>query len=237
MTSPDAAKIPRREARVSLTNLRHNIDVLGSDNIVLDISANAYGHGLREVVRAGESAGVKNFRVRSNAEYSATHALLSTASTLEVGTYDEQSVIHCYGLNPGAHRGTRSVMRLSARIMAVKAVRTGEGVSYGYTWRAPSDGWLALVPLGYADGFVRAWSNLIAGTWRGSACVSAGRVTMDSHSLFTEESAADIGDEVVYFGDSAPGAASVADVAGLVSSPLAAITACLGSRIERTYVS
>lgn len=237
MTPNKAAHPPLREARVSLTNLRHNIAVLGSDQILLDISSNAYGHGVSQIARAAESAGVTKFRVHTHDEFSAARSLLTSSSTLEVGTFDESSVIHCYGLDPTSHRGTRPVMRLSARVMAVKPIRSGDGVSYGYTWRAPADGWLALVPLGYGDGFVRAWSNRISGTWRGSTCVAAGRVAMDAHSLFTAERSAVVGDEVVYFGDSTQSAPTVGDVARLISSPLAAITACLGSRIQRTYVS
>jgi alanine racemase len=149
---------------------------------------------------------------------------------------DEHAVTHAYGLDPARHRGTSPVMRLSARVLAVKEIVAGSGVSYGYTWRAPEDGWLALVPLGYGDGFVRAWGNRTSALWRDRACVLAGRVAMDAHSIFTGSEPGEIGDEVVYFGDGTPGSATAASLAQTVSAPAVSVPSALGARISRVYI-
>lgn len=70
--------------------------------------------------------------------------------------------IGLYGLSPNpdlapaASLDLHPVMRLEAPLTQVKRVPAGRAVSYGGTWRAPTDRWLALVPLGYADGIPRA---------------------------------------------------------------------------------
>ena len=58
--------------------------------------------------------------------------------------------------NPG---GLRPVLSMKARLARVFDVAPGEGVSYGLTWRAQRPSRVALVPIGYADGYHRALSN------------------------------------------------------------------------------
>ncbi|WP_314719348.1 alanine racemase [uncultured Actinomyces sp.] len=73
--------------------------------------------------------------------------------------------IGLYGLSPdpavatSADLGLRPAMRLEAPLVQVKRIPAGQAVSYGGTWTAPTDRWLGLVPLGYADGVPRAASG------------------------------------------------------------------------------
>jgi alanine racemase len=55
--------------------------------------------------------------------------------------------------------GLRPVLSLKARVARVAEVGVGEGVSYGLTWRAERPSRVALVPVGYADGWSRHLSN------------------------------------------------------------------------------
>lgn len=70
--------------------------------------------------------------------------------------------IGLYGLSPnpavatGQTLGLRPAMRLEAPLVQVKRIAADQAVSYGGTWTAPTDRWVALVPLGYADGLPRA---------------------------------------------------------------------------------
>lgn len=50
-------------------------------------------------------------------------------------------------------------LRWSSRIVQVKRVRKGETIGYGGLWTAPSDRMVALVPVGYADGYPLALSG------------------------------------------------------------------------------
>lgn len=91
--------------------------------------------------------------------------------------------IALYGASPFGLRqrspSLRPVMSLKARITDVRRVAVGRAVSYGATWVARRDSVLALVPLGYADGYPRCLSNSGEVLVRGRRCRVAGRVTMD----------------------------------------------------------
>jgi alanine racemase len=91
-----------------------------------------------------------------------------------------------YGINPTpeADNPMRSVVELKARIVQIRNVEKGESVGYGGTWTARRPTRLAVVSVGYADGYFRAGSSndgtrgaevVVAG----KRCPIAGRVSMD----------------------------------------------------------
>lgn len=219
-----------RRALIDLEALRANIALRGTSSLSVDLSGNAFGHGAIEVISCARAAGVARFTVRSEGERERI-SRLDPSVPVDVAPVDEDSVASVYGLTQG---DTRAVMTLSANVVAVKRIRKGAGVSYGYTYRAPQDGWLALVPLGYGDGFVRALGNRAHGYLGGRVCPVAGRVAMDVHSLFTGDSPVTVGDTVFYFGE---GPCRASDVAALIDMPVLSLTAALGPRIVREYRS
>jgi alanine racemase len=91
-----------------------------------------------------------------------------------------------YGVNPTpeADNPMQSVVELKARIVQIRNVEKGESVGYGGTWTARRPTKLAIVSVGYADGYFRAGGSndgtrgaevVVAGT----RCPIAGRVSMD----------------------------------------------------------
>jgi alanine racemase len=95
----------------------------------------------------------------------------------------------------------RPAMTLRSRLAGVKAVPAGHHVSYGWTWTAPRDTTLGLVPIGYADGISRAFSpggEVFVG---GRRAPLVGVVCMDQFVVDLGPGAGDRpGDEVVLFG-------------------------------------
>ncbi|MEM9424291.1 MAG: alanine racemase [Spirochaetota bacterium] len=73
----------------------------------------------------------------------------------------------------------RPVMTLKSKIGLIKPVPRGAKVSYGGTWTAPRDSLLALLPIGYADGYSRLLSNQGQVLLQGEPCPLVGRVSMD----------------------------------------------------------
>jgi alanine racemase len=82
------------------------------------------------------------------------------------------------GLAPDGGR-LAPVVALSARILQLRAVRTGDAIGYGATFTAPRDLRIAVVAVGYADGYVRSLSNAGAALAGGARCPAVGRVSMD----------------------------------------------------------
>lgn len=90
-----------------------------------------------------------------------------------------------YGINPAPEQPNpmRPVVRLTARVLAIRAVRAGEGVGYNATWTAPRDGRIATIGVGYADGWLRSHSNRGHACFDGARLPLVGRVSMDLTTL------------------------------------------------------
>ncbi|KTR91141.1 alanine racemase [Microbacterium testaceum] len=135
-----------------------------------------------------------------------------------------------FGL-PGSH--TRPVMSLRGRALGTKVLRRGEGVSYGYTHRAPHDTRVALVTGGYAQGVVRSLGNAVTVSINGRRHRIVGRVAMDVCVVDVEDAAVPRGSEVVFFGDPAAGHPSLEEWTDATGWSAAEIVATVGARADR----
>lgn len=86
-----------------------------------------------------------------------------------------------YGGNPTPEvtNPMRPVVGLSVRILQIRSVKAGESAGYSATHIFQNDTSLAVVSMGYADGFLRSGSNRAKLFWNGQACPIVGRVSMD----------------------------------------------------------
>ena len=73
----------------------------------------------------------------------------------------------------------KPVLTLKSRVAAVRALPKGTPVSYGCTQVLRRDSRLAVVPIGYGDGYPRALSGRMEMRIRGQLCPIVGRVCMD----------------------------------------------------------
>ena len=151
--------------------------------------------------------------------------------------------IAAYGIEPApglaALAGVRltPVMRLRAQLALVKEIEAGTGVSYGWTWTAPADTVVGLVPLGYADGIPRHAGNAAEVQVGGRRAPVRGRVCMDQLVVdLGSGSRAEPGDEVTLFGagDGAPTAADWAEACGTIGYE---IVTRIGARVPRRHLN
>ena len=105
-----------------------------------------------------------------------------------------------FGL-PGGAPAAQPVMRLRGSVLSVKKVAAGEGVSYGYAYRAPQDTRVALVTGGYAQGVVRALGGAVSVLLQNRLHPIVGRVAMDACVVEIGDADISRGDELVFFGD------------------------------------
>ena len=94
--------------------------------------------------------------------------------------------IGLYGLYPdfppdniGFRPELKQILSLKGRIVHIHDLNEGDGVSYGYTYRANSKRKIATIPIGYADGVSRGLSNKIYGVLNGKKVPQIGNITMD----------------------------------------------------------
>lgn len=95
----------------------------------------------------------------------------------------------------------RSVMQLMTTVAHIQTLRAGEHVSYGATYTATETRTIATLPIGYADGWIRAYAGA-AVTIHGEAFPVVGRICMDQCmvDITGAEDRVHIGDDVVLFG-------------------------------------
>ena len=88
-----------------------------------------------------------------------------------------------YGLYPSVRLvdqvKLKPVMSVHSRVIFVKRIAKNQGVSYGHTFKAPKDMAIAVLPIGYSNGYLRSLSNKAAVLIEGVKCPVLGRVTMD----------------------------------------------------------
>ena len=95
------------------------------------------------------------------------------------------------------------VMEWKTRVIGVREIEAGTTVGYGATFVASQEMRLALLPVGYADGFRRAASSGVGDGWvmiAGKKAVVVGRVSMNLTVADVTEMAVSEGDEVVLLG-------------------------------------
>ncbi|MEX2549230.1 MAG: alanine racemase, partial [Nitriliruptoraceae bacterium] len=113
--------------------------------------------------------------------------------------------IGIYGLSPSgevdaADHGLTPALRLVSEVSHVKRVAAGTPISYGHRWRAPEEGWVATVPIGYADGVPRRLTNRAQVLLGGRRRAMVGTVTMDQLLVWCGDDEPGVGDEVVLLG-------------------------------------
>jgi len=149
--------------------------------------------------------------------------------------------IALYGANPtpGKKNPMRPAVELKARIIQVRAVNQGESVGYGATWTAARPSRIAVVAVGYADGFLRSASAakgkpMTEIVIAGRRCPLVGRVSMDLLAAdVTElpEGTARRGDLATLIGDGL----SVDDLAAHMGTIGYEVLTSLGRRYHRVY--
>jgi len=149
--------------------------------------------------------------------------------------------IMVYGFYPDA--GTpRSIpllpgLSLVTRVSFLKQVTAGTRVGYGLTWAAPVDTWIATLPVGYADGFNRLFSNRGRVLLRGRSHPVVGRVCMDQTMVdLGPQTDVEVGDEAVLIGRSGEQEITVDEWAMVLGTITYEVTCQINGRVERIYI-
>jgi alanine racemase len=130
----------------------------------------------------------------------------------------------------------RPAMTMRARLVQVKEVPPGAGVSYGHRYFTSSRSTLGLVPLGYAEGVPRDASGLVQIYARGRRWFISGTVSMNQFVVDFGAEPAREGDEVLLFGPGDSGEPTAQDWADAVGTISYEIATSFGGRVPRSYL-
>jgi alanine racemase len=153
--------------------------------------------------------------------------------------------IALYGYNlqckgPGAAEAAlpvRPVLTWKTRIIALRDIAPGTAVGYNQCWHATRPTRLAVIPVGYGDGFNRQLSKGGQVILRDHYAPIAGNVSMDLTMIdVTDIPGAAIGDEVLLIGRSLHCKVGADDQARLANTIVYEILCGLSPRVPRIYV-
>ncbi|MFM8244166.1 MAG: alanine racemase, partial [Crocinitomicaceae bacterium] len=142
--------------------------------------------------------------------------------------------IGLYGISndPNISVQLKPVMEWKSVVSQVKEIPAGESVGYGRSYLAEKNTVIAIVPVGYADGFRRNLSNGRGAVYiKGQRCETVGRVCMDMIMVNTTGLQVKEGDEVEIIGEHQ----KIEQLAQAMDTIPYEVLTSLSKRVYRTY--
>lgn len=125
-------------------------------------------------------------------------------------------------------------MTFKSKIIQVKRVLKGEGISYDYSYIAYKDMNIGIIPCGYADGIPRCLSNKGYVYINNKKCNIIGKICMDQLIIdISNISEKDYDKEVIFYGKNGP---SLLEVANLCGTNRNEILTLPSRRVDRIYL-
>ncbi len=179
-------------------------------------------------IKKCEDLGVK-FKLRHIAESAAileipkTHLDMVRAGIIQYGLFPSAEVSHDTPL--------KEAFTLQAKIAFLKTIEPGESVGYGREFIAKRKSKIATLPIGYADGYIRAFKRGEVSV-NGKRCKIAGRVCMDQVMIdVTDIEGVQVGDTVTLFGGDIP----IDEAAKFIDTINYELPCLIGNRVPRIY--
>jgi alanine racemase len=146
--------------------------------------------------------------------------------------------IAIYGMDPFGEdpiaRGLAPALSLRSYVADVKEVRAGDTVGYGRTWSAPAATQVAVLPIGYGDGYRRGLSDSAEVLIGGRRRPVVGTVSMDNITVDVgSDTDVQRGDEVVLIGAQADDRVTAEELARILGTINYEVTCGISPRVPR----
>lgn len=143
-----------------------------------------------------------------------------------------------YGLYPktGLKINLKPILSLKTKVMYVKKVAKGRGISYGHIYITKKKTTIITLPIGYGDGYPRNLSNIGSILVKGKRFKICGRICMDQIMVDVGDLKVRLGDEVVLIGKQGKDRISAEELARQCKTIPYEIVCGLGNRIPRVYL-
>lgn len=144
-----------------------------------------------------------------------------------------------YGVSPSERTDgkmpLKQVMSLKSKVSGIKNILKGESVSYGRMYVAKQETNIAIVPIGYADGYDRELSNKIYGIINGKKYRQVGRITMDTVMFDIGFDDIKTGDDIVLLGEQGSQKVTVWDWTRIMKTIPYEVMCGISKRVKRIY--
>jgi len=132
----------------------------------------------------------------------------------------------------------KPVLSWQTRIIQLKSVPAGTSIGYNRTFVTKKKSLIATLPIGYADGYRRLFSNRAQVSVRGKRAPVVGRVSMDLTTIdVTDIRNIQQGDEVVLLGGQGGAEIGADEIAGWANTISYEIFTSIGARVPRIHVN
>lgn len=130
----------------------------------------------------------------------------------------------------------RPAMKVSTKVLSIRRLPSGSSISYGGTFITRRESLIAVLAVGYADGYNRMLSNNADILVRGKRAPVVGRVCMDLTMIdVTEIGGVKKGDEAVLLGKQGNEEVTASEIAMKAGTIPYEILTALGSKSRRVY--
>jgi alanine racemase len=141
--------------------------------------------------------------------------------------------IGLYGVSAKGNEQIRSISRLKTSISQIRQIDSGQTVGYGRKGMVKVDSEIAVLPIGYADGYDRRLSNGVGKVYLNGQIVPViGNVCMDMCMINVTGLNASVGDEVELMGDHI----LVSEMARAIGTIPYEILTGISQRVKRVYL-
>ncbi|MDQ0221327.1 alanine racemase [Peribacillus cavernae] len=148
--------------------------------------------------------------------------------------------ISMYGLSPSLEIKDvlpfrlEQAMSLKTRTVHVKELPKGESVSYGATYKAKQNEWIATLPIGYADGWIRKLQGQEV-LVHGERVPIVGRICMDQCMIRIKDQLSP-GTEVTLIGENEGSFIAVDEIAKKLDTINYEVVCLISARVPRIYL-
>lgn len=129
----------------------------------------------------------------------------------------------------------KPVLSLETKVVAIRHFKKGQSISYGRTYVCENDTYIAILPIGYADGLLRRFSPGLCVTINGKNYPVRGRICMDQCMVeLGKNHNVKLWDKVLIFGPKESGALNTADDLAKIGNTISyEVLTSISKRIER----
>lgn len=197
----------------------------GSDSYIFD----DFTHRQLDTFQAAATA------LEAGLEYPVIKHILNSAGIERFADYQMDMVrlgIGLYGVSASGQKGLRNVSTLKTTILQIQEVPAGDSIGYSRMSYVDRDSRIAIIPIGYADGLDRHFSNgggIVS--IRGQRCPIIGNICMDACMIDVTDIDAREGDPVIIFGEELP----VGELAERLKTIPYEILTSISPRVKRVY--
>lgn len=199
--------------------------LVGSDTYIFDAFTQQQIERFRQAAAELEEA----------LEYKIIKHILNSAGIERYADYQMDMVrlgIGLYGVSASGQKGLRNISTLKTTILQIQEVAQGDSIGYGRMSYAERDSRIAIIPIGYADGLDRHFSNghgVVS--IHGHRCPIIGNICMDACMIDVTDIEAREGDSVIIFGEELP----VTELSEKLRTIPYEILTSISPRVKRVY--